>query len=221
MSNKWKDFTEKVKAKPHGGLFKSCFTLSALSSLLLIYVGAQHFNVSTSIKNFVFRKDNNSAKEDFLANWRRLMKARTDWKTLLSPCAKNMEFASYVPGWEQQKRTSAKKSYISSMDIRKAGEFSTIWFRSRTEDSKEKSIGGDFWRVVFTGPASVAATVFDHENGSYEAIALLMEPGEYNVQIMLEYTLCEGMWDPPGHWFRAGKCFLSIHTTHAIILKGV
>ena len=59
--------------------------------------------------------------------------------------------------------------------------------------------------MLLRGPAAVHATVFDNNDGSYEAMALLVEPGKYSVQATLEYTLCDGLKDPPENWFRVGK----------------
>ena len=56
-------------------------------------------------------------------------------------------------------------------------------------------------------PASVSATVFDHQNGTYEAMALLVEPGNYSVRAYLDYSLCDGLRDPPENWSRLGKYY--------------
>ena len=52
--------------------------------------------------------------------------------------------------------------------------------------------------------ATLSADVFDYNNGSYEALALIMDPGVYIVDIRLDYTLCDGLRDPPLEWFRKG-----------------
>ena len=53
---------------------------------------------------------------------------------------------------------------------------------------------------------AVAATVFDHGNGSYEAIALIVDPGKYSLTAIVERTLCEGMKDPTPEFQRQRKC---------------
>ena len=102
-------------------------------------------------------------------------------------------------------RSSAKTSYVRHLDIQPSGHFSRIFIQTRSTSGQEKTIGGDFWRVFFTGPANVAATVFDHQNGTYEAIALLVETGTYKVRAYLDYSLCDGLRDPPEDWFRVGN----------------
>lgn len=55
------------------------------------------------------------------------------------------------------------------------------------------------------GPSSVAVTVFDHNNGTYEALFLITEPGAYQVIIYLDYSLCDAFKDPPRDWFIKGN----------------
>ena len=59
--------------------------------------------------------------------------------------------------------------------------------------------------MIFHGPDYLAATVFDLQNGSYDALALITNPGYYKVKVMLDYTQCEGLKDPPTEWYVKGK----------------
>ena len=61
-------------------------------------------------------------------------------------------------------------------------------------------------KVIFSGPANVSATVFDHGNGSYEAIALLVDPGYYTVIATIERSLCEGYREPKPSFYPSCKC---------------
>ena len=81
-----------------------------------------------------------------------------------------------------------------------AGGFSKVFIQSKTSDNRTKVIGGDTWSVYVRGPSSVAATVFDHNNGTYEALFLITE------QLMLypDYSLCDGFKDPSRDWFITG-----------------
>jgi len=84
--------------------------------------------------------------------------------------------------------------------------------QSQTRDGRPKHIGGDTWRIHIHGRSSFSPTIIDHANGTYEVLFLVMEPGEYRVNVFLEYTLCEGFKDPLDKWFVAGKlklCFTS------------
>lgn len=68
-----------------------------------------------------------------------------------------------------------------------------------------KTFGGDAWRVyIRQGPSSLAPQVWDHGNGLYEVVFLAMEPGDYSAQITLDFTLCDGLRDPPVDWFVKG-----------------
>ena len=140
--------------------------------------------------------------------WLRMHRARTNWRALLKPCSDQMAWGTLKSGWGKVNRSSANTSYISYMDIQSSGQFSRIFIQTRTASGQDKIIGGDFWRVLFTGPASVSATVVDHQNGTYEAMALLVEPGNYSIRAYLDYSLCDGLRDPPENWFRLGKYLL-------------
>lgn len=74
-----------------------------------------------------------------------------------------------------------------------------------TKKGDIKTFGGDAWRVyIRQGPASIAPQVWDLENGMYEVLFLVMEPGNYSAQIILDFTLCDGLRDPPVDWFIIG-----------------
>jgi hypothetical protein len=55
------------------------------------------------------------------------------------------------------------------MDIQSSGQFSRIFIQTQIASGE---IG---YFLFFRGPASVLATIFDYQNGMYEAIALLVE----------------------------------------------
>ena len=141
-------------------------------------------------------KSDNENEKEFKKQWFRVQKQRVDWKQILAPCANNTIVGQTPPGWGKENATSLKNSYVEYMDIRPAGQFSKFFIRTKTDDGRHKVIGGDFWKVILFGPAIVAATVFDHGNGSYEAVALIADPGSYSLVAIVERTLCEGMLDP-------------------------
>ncbi|XP_031549963.1 uncharacterized protein LOC116287422 [Actinia tenebrosa] len=140
---------------------------------------------------------------DFRYQWCRLHRWRVDWESMVSPCWKEMS-------WDKRdvtsrKRTSPYRSYISKWELSPAGHFSRLWIQSVDLDGHPKKIGGDSWRVyIRQGPASLAPVVIDHENGLYEVLVLIVEPGEYHAGIYLDYTLCNGYRDPPKKFFRNG-----------------
>lgn len=109
-------------------------------------------------------------------------------------------------------KTSPEDSEIFGVQIRPAGEYSRFFVQSRTRGAERKTFGGDSWRVYLEGPANLAGTVFDHNNGVYEVLFLIMEPGVYKINIILDYTLCDGLIDPPMDWFKNGKVTLFIFT---------
>ena len=46
--------------------------------------------------------------------------------------------------------------------------------------------------------------MLDHDDGVYEVVFLVMEPGNYSAQITLDFTLCDGLRDPPEDWIIKG-----------------
>ncbi|XP_031560250.1 uncharacterized protein LOC116296382 [Actinia tenebrosa] len=143
--------------------------------------------------------------EEFRGDWCRVREARTKWLSLLSPCDGNTRWGNQLEGWSEENSTDPIMSYISLMTINPAGEFSRISIQSQTTSGYPKSIGGDSWVVHVRGPSTLAPTVIDHGNGTYEALFLVMEPGKYWVHVYLDYTLCNGYKDPPDYWFAKGN----------------
>ena len=92
------------------------------------------------------------------------------------------------------------------------GHFSRFFIQSVTSHGEPKTVGGDSWRVyIRQGPSSLAPVVFDLNNGVYEVLFLVLEPGSYTAQIWLDFTLCDGFRDPPVDWFVKGKSNNSLY----------
>ena len=143
--------------------------------------------------------------QDFRHEWLRQRRARVDWRNIIKPCVDNMAWGLVKDHWGKTNRSNYATSDIIFKDIRPAGEFSKIFIQSKTSDNRTKLIGGDTWRVYVRGPSGVAATVFDHNNGTYEATFLITEAGVYQLIIYLDYSLCDGFKDPPRDWFIIGN----------------
>ena len=143
-------------------------------------------------------------QDQFEKNWCRERKMRTDWRTYTDWCP------SYARNWAHEIwagsfKTHPNLSYISGAEIKPAGHFSEVYIQSVTVLNHTKTFGGDAWRVRVKGPADLMASVYDLENGTYQAVFLPMEPGTYYLHIALDYTLCHGLKNPPPDWFRKGK----------------
>eukprot|EP00794_Sanderia_malayensis_P020509 gene20509-22527_t len=127
---------------------------------------------------------------------------RLDWQQILQPCIGQTDFGrNTLPS---TLRTNAALSRMLSMDIRSAAEYSKITIQSVDVSGRIKTLGGDSWRILITGPSSLQPVVYDMNNGLYEIPFLLMEPGIYKADIYLEGTLCNQLYDPPKDWFRKG-----------------
>ena len=147
----------------------------------------------------------NALYADFLQTWCLVRRMRTDWKQVLRPCAERMAWEASEGDKHLQNRTDAAQSYLIRWDIRPAGQFSRFDIQSVTQDNLDKTIGGDSWRVHIRGPSSLSPTVIDHNNGQYQVSFLVLEPGKYEVEVVLEYSLCDGYKDPPKDWFIKGR----------------
>ena len=151
---------------------------------------------------------NRSSLEEFRKDWCRLRKITTDWELLSKPCKGNTKFRVNLPGWGLVNRTDPTQSFIPFMDIKPAGEFSRFSIQSQTSSGQPKIVGGDDWRIFIWGPTSLVPTVIDHENGTYEVVFLILEPGTYHASIVLDYSMCDGMKNPPDNWFMLGRYIL-------------
>ena len=140
--------------------------------------------------------------ESFQESWCRIHQARVHLDSILKPCFHDISWNGPSPNRELQ--TDASKSLISIFDIRPAGQFSRFSIQTKTRNGKLKHIGGDSWRVLLLGPATVSPTMFDHGNGTYEFLFLVMDPGVYKLDITLDYSLCDGYREPPKNWFIVG-----------------
>lgn len=176
---------------------KSRKKICALAGLILVVIALLRATQSPS-------QDEIRAIE-FMKEWCRIRRLRVDWKQMLKPCKDHLQWGRKAPGWGPEYRTDPDESYISLWDIRLCGEFSRFSIRTLTKTGVEKTIGGDSWRVQLKGPASVAGTVFDHKNGTYEVVFLIIEVGNYQVEATLDHSLRDGFTDPPQNWVVVGK----------------
>ena len=55
-----------------------------------------------------------------------------------------------------------------------------------------------------TRPSIPLPQVWDHHNGMYEVVFLVMKSGDYSAQITLDFTLSDGPREPPVDWFIKG-----------------
>ena len=140
--------------------------------------------------------------EIFLDDWCRLRELRANLEAVAAPCKNQMKWDSREPG---QVPTNAKQSFIASWNLKPAGEFSRFFIQAVSSAGQVKTTGGDWWRVLIRGTASMRPAVFDLGNGTYEVMFLPVEPGTYDVDIVLDYTLCDGFRDPPDDWFIIGE----------------
>ena len=113
------------------------FSLSLLV-LLVLYFLIHYFKPNHRYPAVVrlkkqFTSEVKRTQENLIQDWFRLQKARVDWQRVIEPCTGNIEWGSRKPGFENNMRTSAKHSYISSMDIRPSGKLSSLFWCQITQ----------------------------------------------------------------------------------------
>ena len=141
----------------------------------------------------------------FLRAWCIQRDYRLNWRRILAPCKQSTAWNRSKPFWAPRNITSAVASFVFDVDLRPSGQYSRFYIQSVSQDGTKKKSGGDTWRIHIQGASNVPVTVMDHENGIYEVLFLILEPGKYSADIILDYTMCDGMKDPPVDWFKKGK----------------
>ena len=154
--------------------------------------------------NSTTKSDRTQDYQRFLYYWKLHHEMRFDFKRIMEPCKNNTKWASYYYDRTPYLITSANMSGVE-LDIKSAGQYSRIMIESYSLMNTRKKVGGDSWRVLIQGVRSMTPLVMDNMDGTYEASFLVTEPGYYHVTLSLEYTLCDGLKDPPPRWFNEGR----------------
>ena len=129
-----------------------------------------------------------------------------DWESILGPCSNNTLWTNRTQRHHEAKwRSNALKSSITECQINPAGSYTKFLLESKTKDGTRKSSGGDFWRAEVTGTRYQHGYVRDLNDGFYEIWFRITEPGNYTLNLILEYSVCDGLKDPPEGWFEKGN----------------
>lgn len=186
-------------------------TIATVIYILLIYLYLRH---QAKIKArdekfpmFSYNEEDLSEFVDFMKPWCTQSQSRLDWQAILKPCQDNTIWGKTKPFYTFRNQTSTTKTFINLWEIKPAGQFSRVGIQSVAHDGRNKTFGGDSWRVHIRGATSVSPTVIDHQNGTYEILFLAVFPGHYYIHMVLEYSLCDGYKEPPINWFIKGNTF--------------
>lgn len=155
--------------------------------------------------NALSKRELNEIKLRFLADWSEVMRLRLDFTQVSGKCNLTWTKQEGYPWHKKLERTDTEKSYISLMEIRPSREFSRIILRTQFINGSLKTKGGDYWRVFVRGKSAIPVIKTDFGNGSYQFKFLPLYSGTYHIEISLEYTLCDGVKEPPPDWFRRGE----------------
>ena len=147
--------------------------------------------------------------EYFLKYWNLQRNMLLDYGKVMEPCKHDMNWKPYYIERTPYLVTSANYSK-ATLHLKPAGQYSRLLIEAYSLMNTPKSIGGDSWRVLVKGTASVPVTIIDNMNGSYEASFLILDAGPYFIDLYLEYTLCDGFKDPPLGWFSKGRPILKL-----------
>ena len=128
-----------------------------------------------------------------------------------------LEVCQHHLNWEERnlnksKRTSVKHSLVKVFLGDSAGIPNMLYIKTYTLDNNVKTLGGDYFRSFLIEKSKnikVNINLFDFNNGEYSGVFQIPKPGNYELQITLEYSVCEGMTDPPSNWFTKGTKFIS------------
>lgn len=181
--------------------FWLCLVLMGLIILLLSFLLIQNCNKLLFIEQ---RPEFTKDFEVFMEDWCRVRETRINLDIVIGSCRDQIKWSTRRPGMP----TNATESFISSWNLKPAGQFSRFFIQAVSDDGRVKTTGGDWWRILIRGVSDMRPSVFDLGNGTYEALFLIVEPGIYSVEIVLDYTLCDGFRDPPDNWFVIGKVSL-------------
>eukprot|EP00795_Rhopilema_esculentum_P003340 gene3340-1689_t len=188
------------------------FTLVVIVGILLVFY-VQYFNkklLPNTATHQPFKNGNNTViggtryGNDFADQFCWISRSKSDWRAISSSCE---EFMSWETGRKLSPllETDSNKTFVSMIDLKPAGEISKIFITTKTRQGFIKTIGGDSWRVKINGTATISVSVLDYGNGTYEIAFLCYDFGVYFVSIYLDYSLCNGLKNPPKDWFIRGN----------------
>ena len=166
-----------------------------LTGQILLYRKAKETNsVISKLGSFIGRCNSTS-----------IDKYLFDWKALMNPCKSAMSWLNESSIEAKDKfGTKANMTKIIYRMINREGQCSTVIVQTYSSNGNPKSIGGDSWRAVLRGKVVHFAFVFDRMDGSYEVHFCPFESGTYSLELTLEFSLCDGVRDPPRGWFEKG-----------------
>ena len=176
-----------------------------------VYLHWRNYHLSANFhsQSFNLSKSKNKNILEFSKSWKFLHDSASNPFLIYNNCDMRWLKKDAIPWFNKNGRTDVETSFISIWDIRPAGEFSRVMLQTQYPNGTQKKYGGDFWRCYVKGTTSVPVSKKDFWNGSYEFKFLLMEAGNYTLGLSLEYTLCDGIKEPPPDWFVKGMCTLN------------
>ena len=137
-----------------------------LSTVAVLLIHYQYANNEANLQKLEHQMRISKNIDEFQENWCRIHRARVDSDSLLQPCSYSISYNGDSP--DNKLQADARQSFISLFDIRPARQFRRFSIQAKTHKGELKLVGGDSWRVLFRGLATVSLTVFDHGNCTFE-----------------------------------------------------
>ncbi|XP_066922504.1 uncharacterized protein [Clytia hemisphaerica] len=147
-------------------------------------------------------KEQQNENDDFLVQMCRERIYRLDYKKMLEQCSKSLKFGTHI--YDENLRTCPGFTKIIDRKIRETGEYSSFKIKTFDNNNMPKTFGGDSFRVFVNGTSSLEAFVYDLGGGLYESTFLILDPGVYEIKVIMEGSICSSYVDPPDDWFRKG-----------------
>ena len=201
-----------IKLTKHANQFSTAGKLAISAFMFLTMIAKMNCQHTPLVNSNNTQSLQNQYIDNFEIELCRERWHRIDWQSMLNPCMYRTAFGQNL--YPTILQTNAILSKVTKFDIRKAGEYSKLTIQTFDQVGALKSIGGDTWRIMITGPSSLQPTVHDLNNGQYEIPFLIMEPGLYKADVFMEGTLCSQYLDPPTDWFKMGEFLIKIFQSY-------
>ena len=103
-----------------------------------------------------------------------------------------------------------QKSKMASKELKMRDFVGYIKIKTVDMRGFKKAKGGDWWRATVIGENQQkslrwSVRINDQNDGSYVGVFPIRFSGKFRLEIYLEYSLCEGILDPPFDWFSKGE----------------
>jgi len=128
---------------------------------------------------------------------------QVQWEKIISPCEDKMNWLTKLKS--RKNITYAPKTVVTINEVTNTETYK-LKILTFNKEGVKKTIGGDLWLVKIKSTSiSFSIHLIDNMDGSYEGDFSTPQAGNYIIDIILQYSLCHGILDPPLDWFKLGN----------------